>query len=127
MAVVRNRGNGRVVDLGDKIAADKTMSSAKLAGSDLGDQHTLYLESGAARAICSDIPTRNRINWRRSIVAIAAVRGVIRENLCAIRDRQAGFMLFLRGHRLHDIIPPRWRRSGSQGRFHCEQASHLRW
>src|ERR1700704_5954935 len=97
MAVVRSRGNGRMVDLGDEIAADKTNIFGEACRIDLGDQHTFHiLESGAARAICSEVfDTQPELNWRWSIVAIAAVRGVIRKNLCAIRDRQAGFVLFL--------------------------------
>src|SRR5712692_7236378 len=97
MAVVRNRRNSRVVDLGDEVAADKTNVLGEACRIDRSDQHTFHIfESGAARAICSEIlDTQPELDWRRSTVTIPAVRGAIGENLGAIRNRQAGFMLFL--------------------------------
>jgi len=94
------------------------MSFGETCRIDLVTAHLSYLESGAAaRSVPTSSTRKTESTGVGPLSLIAAVRGVIRENLCAIRDRQAGFMLFLSGHSYMDIIQ-RGGAIGSQGAFH---------
>src|ERR1700687_390283 len=95
--VLRDRRNGRVIDFGDDVATGESNVLCKACRIDLCNQHALHiLEPGAACAIGSEIfDTQPEFDGGRSAIATGPVRRAVRENLCTIRDGQAGFMLFL--------------------------------